>query len=154
MSGDAPLSPDRWEREFALKQADLRLRERQASWLHNPVFVGLIAAALALAGNVFATWYQSASAERQAHVRAQSDLIVEAIRTGDPKRAAKNLSFLLNLRLLDDPDGKMRSALSHPEDVPYLPAPQSRTGGGFGEGGFGVGGYGGDKAPKGPNDKP
>jgi hypothetical protein len=26
MSGDIPLSPDRWEREFALKQADLHLR--------------------------------------------------------------------------------------------------------------------------------
>jgi hypothetical protein len=90
---------------------------------------------------VFATVYQSARAEQQAYVKAQSDLIIEAIKTGDQKRAAKNLSFLLNLSLLDDTDGKMRSALSHPEDGPYLPAPQSHTGGGFGEGGFGVGGF-------------
>jgi hypothetical protein len=56
---------------------------------------------------------------------------------------------LLNLGLLDDPDGKMRAALSHPDDVPYLPVPR-----GYGEGGFGSGGYGGDRPPKGPPDKP
>jgi hypothetical protein len=53
----------------------------------------------------------------------------------------------LSLGLLDDLDGKMRAALSHPDEVPYLPTPQSHSGG-FGAGGFGTGGFGG------PPDKP
>jgi hypothetical protein len=106
--------------------------------------MGLIAATLALGGNLYATWKQSKSAERRAHVKAQSDLVVEAIKTHDPKQSAKNLQFLIHVGLLDDPDGKMRAALSHPDDVPYSPAPR-----GYGEGGFGVGGYGGgDKPPR------
>lgn len=122
MSGDIELSPDRWEREFALKQADLHLRERQGGLWHSPVFLGLIAAALALFGNMYATWSQSKSAAQQAHVKAQSDLVLEAIKTSDPKLAAKNLLFLVHLGLLDDPDGKMQVVLSQPDNVPYLPA--------------------------------
>ncbi len=117
---------------------------------HNPVFLGLIAATLALSGNLYATWHQGEIAERQAHVKAQSDLVIEAIKTGDPQRAAKNLLFLVRLGLLDDPDGKIQSALSHPEDAPYLPSPQAHSG--YGEGGYGAGPYGGRK-PKNFPDK-
>src|ERR1700726_203024 len=112
MSADIPLSPDRWEREFALKQADLHLRELQGGLWRSPVFLGLIAAALALFGNMYATWSQNKSAARQAHVKAQSDLVIEAIKTSDPKLAARNLLFLVRLGLLDDPDGKMQVVLS------------------------------------------
>jgi hypothetical protein len=100
---------------------------------------GLIVAILALAGNVYITRLQIGSAERQAHQKAQSDLVVEAIRTGDQKRAAKNLLFLVDLGLLDDPGGRMKAALSNPDAAPVLPV----QGRGFGQGGFGQGGFGG-----------
>jgi|ERR1700733_3326738 len=141
MDEDAPQGQERWDREFALKEREQRLREKQAGVWHNPVFLGLLAATVALSGNIYATWSQGKTAERQAHVKAQSDLIVEAIKTGDPKRAAKNLLFLVSLGLLDDPDGKMKAALSHPDDIPVLPA-QARQG--YGQQGYGVGGYGGE----------
>jgi hypothetical protein len=102
MSGDDPLSSDRWEREFALKQADFRLRERQAGWWRSPIFVPLLVAALALCGSIYATWRQSQTAERQEHVKAQSNLVLEAIKTHDPKLAAKNLQFLIRVGLLDE----------------------------------------------------
>ena len=141
---DEPLEQVRWEREFALKQADFRLREKQSSVWRNPVFLGLLVAALSLGGNVYATWRQSQSAERHEHAREQSSLVVEAIKSNDPKLAAKNLQFLINVGLLDDPEGKMRTILAHPDDVPYLPAR------GYGDGGYGTGGYGGngDRPPR------
>lgn len=165
MSEDVPPRPDQREREFALKEretivkeADVRLRGRQAAWYSNPIVVALIGATAVLCATILTTWKQGeiamqqaqrqgASAMQQAHAKAQSDLVVEAIKTGDPQRAAKNLLFLVRLGLLDDPGGKMQAALSHPEDVPYLPSPQPRSG--YGEGGYGVGPYGGAQAPKG-----
>jgi hypothetical protein len=110
------------------------------------VFLALLAAMVAL----LTIYFQNSSAERQVHQRAQSDLVVEAIKTGDPKLAAKNLRFLLDLGLLDDPDGKLKAALSNPETAPYLPVPRT----GYGQGGYGEGGYGGkgdhspDRPPK------
>jgi hypothetical protein len=77
---------------------------------------------LALFGNMNATWSQNKSAAQQAHVKAQSDLAIEAIKTSDPKLAARNLLFFVRLGLLDDPDGKMQVVLSQPDNVPYLPA--------------------------------
>jgi hypothetical protein len=105
MCETAPLSQDRWEREFALKEAELRLRQRELRLWRSPVFLGLLAGALALAGNIFATLYQSKSAERQAHEKAQSDLVVEAIRTDDPQRAAKNLLFLAYSMIQPESEG-------------------------------------------------
>lgn len=156
MGEDAPQSQERWEREFALKEADLRLRERQTKFFRNPVSVGLLATALTLGGNLIATscqaWSaerqavrQAQTAERQAHVKAQSDLVIEAIKTGDPKRASRNLQFLITLGLLDDPGGKVQAVLSqHPDQVPVLPAR------GYGDGGYGDRPYGDarDRPPK------
>jgi hypothetical protein len=157
MGEDAPQSDERWEREFALKEAEFRLRKKQAGFFHNyQLLIGLIAAALALCGNLIATSRQAQSAEhqaasqaqtaeRQAHVKAQSDLVIEAIKTGDPKRAARNLQFLITLGLLDDPGGKMQAVLSqHPDQAPVLPAR------GYGDGGYGNRPYGdpSDRPPK------
>jgi hypothetical protein len=112
----------------------------EARWWNAGLFVAI----LALGGNVYVTVLQTSSAKRQAHQKAQSDLVIEAIKTGDPKRAAKNLLFLVDLGLLDDPGGKMKTALLVPDNVPYLPVPQAH---GFGQGGFGAGPYGGQAAP-------
>jgi hypothetical protein len=119
----------------------------ESRWWNAGLIAAILALAgsiLALAGNVYITRLQIGSAERQAHQKAQSELVVEAIRTGDPKRAAKNLLFLVNLGLLDDPGGRMKTALSNPDNVPVLPVPQAR---GYGQGGFGQGGYGGTPDP-------
>jgi hypothetical protein len=151
MGEDIPQSQERRDKEFALKERELKLREKQAGVWCNPVFLGLIAATLALSGNMYATWSQNKTAERQAHLKAQSDLIVEAIKTGDPKRAAKNLLFLIQLGLIDDSNGRMKTALSNPEEVPVLPAPRQSDNGGYGKGGYGADPYGGK--PSGPPDK-
>ena len=71
---------------------------------------------------MYASWSQNKSAAQQAHVKAQSDLVIEAIKTSDPKLAARNLLFFVRLGSLDDPDGKMQVVLSQPDSVPYLPA--------------------------------
>ena len=144
MDENAPMEPERWREEQALRQADLRLRERevnlkerQSGWLHNPVFVGLIAAALGLSSNAFVSFLQNRSAEGLARDKFRYDVVLEATRTDDPQKAAKRLDFLLRIHYLDDPDGAIRSFVANPENIPLSPPT------GFGVGGFGNGGFGG-----------
>ena len=112
------------QRELDLKDRELMLREVDStspSW-RNPVFVGLMAAALGLAGNLIATSLQNWNIQRVERYKAQSNLILEAIKTGDQGEAAKNLSFFLQLGFLDDDHGKIREFLKKSTDVPVLPA--------------------------------
>jgi len=106
------------EREFALKEQELALKTRElklkendqrySRWL-NPIFLGLIAATVTLIGNIFVTRQQTKAALEQEHVKTQSGLILEAIKTGDIDRAATNLGFFIELGFIDDPQGKERS---------------------------------------------
>jgi|SRR5579863_5571809 len=154
MDENASMEPERWREEQALKQADLRVRERevelkekQGRWSHNPVFIGLVAAALGLFSNAFVTFLQNRSAEKLARDKFRYDVVLEATRTDDSTKAAKRLDFLLRIHYLDDPDGAIRSFISNPESIPVSPPT------GFGVGGFGAGGFGGqtghtDKPPR------
>jgi murein L,D-transpeptidase YcbB/YkuD len=112
------------QRELDLKEGKLRMKEAEAagpSW-RNPVFLGLMAAALSLLGNLIATSLQNWNTQRVERYKAQSNLILEAIKTGDQEKAAKNLSFFLQLGFLDDDHGKIRDFLTKGSDVPVLPA--------------------------------
>jgi hypothetical protein len=86
------------KREIDLKDRELRLKEAELvspNW-RNPVFVGLMAAALGLLGNLVATSLQNWNTQRVERYKAQSNLILEAIKTGDQEKAAKNLAFSCN----------------------------------------------------------
>src|ERR1035438_4693289 len=125
--------------ELAVKLRELRLKEedqRYSRWL-NPIFLGLIAATLTLTGNILVTREQTkASLEQertrnrnsleQARAKAQSDLILEAIKTGNPSKAATNLDFFVNLGFINDPEGRIKKYLVNTGDVPVLP-PASGT---------------------------
>jgi hypothetical protein len=111
--------------ELDLKRSELKLKEKEqevSKW-KNPLVVGVFVAALGLFGNIFVTWLQDSSnrkmAEqksrndlRLAHERAQSDLIIEAIRTGDHEKASANLLFFINAHLIDDPRGDIAKAVN------------------------------------------
>jgi hypothetical protein len=121
---DLPLIPEQTEsalrqRELDLKDRELKLREKeQGRWLRNPVFVGLMAAALGLASNAIVTWLQNRNSEQLAREKFQYDVILDATKTSDRKDAAKKLSFLLHIGYLEDPDGRIRFFVDHPDDIP------------------------------------
>jgi hypothetical protein len=149
-----PWERERAERDFALKESELtisreelaikkhelKLKEedqRYSRWL-NPVFLGLAAATLTLLGNIYVTHQQSKAATEQeetrsknlllqARAKAQSDLILEAIKTGDTTKAANNLEFFVKLGFIDDPDGRIAAYLSSGKDIPVLPSSSGAT---------------------------
>lgn len=83
------------ERELALKEVELR----EGRW-RNPLVVGIVAAALAAAGNAYVA-YHNAAAQRQIEAeKAEQERILEMIKTGDRDSAAENLRFLIESGLI------------------------------------------------------
>ena len=112
------------DRDYELKKRELDLREeelRHARWF-NPLFLGVVAASLTLFGNMLLSHQQQATALAQEHIKAQSNLILEAIKTGTPERAATNLDFFIDLGFIDDPNGRIKAYLAKRQNVPVLPA--------------------------------
>jgi hypothetical protein len=126
-------TPSLEERERLLKERELKVKEQEiarkekdiaaSKWL-NPVVLGLFAAAFAFAGNVIVTTFNNKNTTDIEHFRAQSTLILEAIKTnGDAKAVCKNLTFFVNLGLLDDPNKTIVGTCpKDSEGVPTLPA--------------------------------
>jgi hypothetical protein len=123
--------PSHQDRELLLKEQELKLREREVAakekeavtsqWL-NPVVLGLFAAALGLAGNIIVTKSNNDNTEKIEHFRAQSTLILEAIKAADTKGVCKNLTFFVSLGLLDDANRTIgRTCPEDTKGVPILP---------------------------------
>ncbi len=93
------------EEELRLKKAEVRSKEREiaaSKWL-NPVFLGLLAAALALLGNIYVSRENNKNTQAVERLHAQSTLILEAIKTnGDADAACKNLLFFAGIGLIQD----------------------------------------------------
>jgi hypothetical protein len=104
------------EREIEAKEAELE-RSRWA----NPTTIGLFVAALGLIGNLVVTLVNNHSAQTLAHSQAQSTLIVQAVSTGNPDSACKNLLSFIGLGLLDDPHGTLGQCAKKPSSIPVLP---------------------------------
>jgi hypothetical protein len=119
----APTEREKWEadqrvrqEELALKRRELELREsdaRRARWW-NPLVLAVFTAALAGIGNIVANFYSSsqqriADAEKATQTekleseKAEATLILEVVKTGNPDRAAENLKFLVDTKLITSP---------------------------------------------------
>jgi TPR repeat protein len=110
--------------ELELKRRELDLKEaeqRAASW-RNPLVVGIFVAALGLFGNIVVASLQNWANASLAHQKAQSDLILEAIKTGDTAKANRNLQFFIEAHLIDDPHDQIKNAIETGRG-PTLPAP-------------------------------
>jgi hypothetical protein len=111
------------EQELKLKEREVVARETEVSksrWT-NPLVLSLLAAAAGLIGNVIV----AINTQNVEHLRAQSTLILEAIKTGDDKIAAcKNLTFFVRLGLLDDANKTIFNACPGDQgnSIPTLPA--------------------------------
>jgi hypothetical protein len=117
---NAPSEREKWQAEQDSKKEELALRRREldireteskrAVWF-NPLVIAVFSAAVAGFGNVIATVY-SANQQRAANERkaadteklegekAEASLILEVEKTGTPDRAADNLKFLVDTKLI------------------------------------------------------
>ena len=62
--------------------------------------IGLAAATLGLFGNLLVAFFSSMNSQRIEQFKAQSNLIVQAVGTGDQKSACRNLISFIRLGLL------------------------------------------------------
>jgi hypothetical protein len=121
------------EKELELKEKELQDLGKRKIWKIDPVIVGIVAALIGFLGNVIATFLQGRSSlelerTRQGANRSletdkfRSSLILEAIKTGDPEKAARNIEFFLAAGLLEDQSGKISLYLSEKNKIPVLPS--------------------------------
>lgn len=92
------------ETEIKRKEVELRGVELGRSRYANPVFIAVVAAAIAAAGNAYVAFTNGQSQRDLEDRKSEQARIQEMIKTGDPDTAAKNLQFLLDAGLLRDPD--------------------------------------------------
>lgn len=95
------------EREVTSKEREVASKEKElerSRWL-NPTVIGIFVAAIGLISSVVVARLNNNATQDLERQRAQSTIILEAIRTGtgNTDASCRNLLFLANLRLLDDP---------------------------------------------------
>lgn len=90
------------ERELSVKEKDFAFRQevQQRSGWRSPLVVAIIGASVVAAGNAAVTWYDSKLARAIEEEKAESARILEVIKTGNPDKAAVNLKFLLDTKLI------------------------------------------------------
>jgi hypothetical protein len=125
------LDERKLQQEGELRRAELALKEREVAakekelersrWL-NPTVLGLFAAAVGLIGNLIVASINNRGTLTIQHATAQSNLIVQAVSTGNYDTACKNIKSLITLHLLDDPRGILSRCDSVPSTIPVLPS--------------------------------
>jgi kumamolisin len=128
--------------EQAIKAAELRARALEAEralaaarapwWRRaDPLVVAVVVGALSLVGNAVVTLlssYSNVAQERQKagddlaleKLKAQYNLVLQAMATNDPEAAKRNINFFIDAGLLVDDDCKIRKAID--KDQPVLPS--------------------------------
>src|SRR5882762_3933039 len=103
------------EREIAAKEAELN----KSPWL-NPLVIGLFVAALGFIGNAVVAALNNQNAQTVERFRAQSSLVIDAIKA-DQQKACNNLLFLVKAELLDDPHTAIKHVCQdQPQQAPAL----------------------------------
>lgn len=159
MEVSADFEREKWLADLELRKQDLELRQREqanrdaelelkrrdqvASTWRSPLVVAILAAAVAAAGNAFVAWVNGTSQRdlearkqeadfRLESSKAESNRILEMIKTGDTEKAAGNLEFLLKAGLVTDRElsAKLAQYLKDrtPGKGPSLPSPSPRVG--------------------------
>ena len=121
------------DKEIAIKAKELSDLEAKKTWKVDPVVLGIVAALIGFLGNVIATYLQGRSSfdlEKTKHEASRlletdkfrSSIILEAIKTGDPLKAANNIEFFLQAGFIEDQTGKISKYIAQRANVPVLPS--------------------------------
>ncbi len=125
------------DKEIAIKSKELSDLETRKTFKFDPVVVGIFAALVGFLGNVVATYLQGRSSLQLEETKHQasralendkfrSSLIVEAIKTGDPIKAAKNIEFFIKAGFIADESDKIAAYIAERANVPVLPSAGSK----------------------------
>jgi hypothetical protein len=113
------------EREVTAYEREVAVREREAkksAWSH-PIVIAILVAGLGLIGNSIVTFSNNSNQRELEKQRAQSNLIFEAIKTGESETACKNLLFFVNIGMLEDAGKEIYNSCKPGSTVgPSLPA--------------------------------
>jgi hypothetical protein len=115
------------EREVAAKEREVAAKEKgleRSRWL-NPTVIAIFVAGIGLISSVVVARLNNQATQDLERSRSQSTIILEAIRTGtgNTDASCKNLVFLSNLGLIDDPRQTIHTqCASVPAGIPSLPA--------------------------------
>jgi hypothetical protein len=123
----------KFEQELALKRAELDLRQKEIALepgreRRHKLLDAILLALVAVIGTFIGALLQgrvNSSVEEQ---KLRSSLIIEAIKTGDPDSAKRNLLFFIESGLLEDPEGKISGILDVSGGSPVLPSASSEGG--------------------------
>jgi hypothetical protein len=115
---------DIYEREVAAREREVTAKEaetRKSRW-SSPLVIALLAGAIGLIGNWIVTYLNNRNTQQVERIRSQSNLILEAIRTGSPEKACTNLLFFIDLGLVNDGAQTIRHRCqTSPSTGPFLP---------------------------------
>jgi hypothetical protein len=120
----ANLKAETRKRDAETEKINKEVGEKQLNWVvAGPILATIVVAILGLFSNAYVTYLNSASQLQLETARANTTLIVEAVKTGsaDPKVANRNLQFFIDAGLLKDPDGKIANLVKQGRS-PVLPA--------------------------------
>jgi len=98
-----------------------RSQTPQSGW-SSPTVLALIAATVGLLGNLAVAAYNGSTSRQIERDHLRSSLILQAIGTGGPDTACRNLNFFVSLGFVEDPKGTIHKCGDNPSSSPYLPA--------------------------------
>lgn len=104
--------------ELNLKEKDFALQEviRKRSLWNTPLILSIIVAIIGLGGNALVVGLNGSYQRDVAQAKNESNLILEAIKTGNTEQAALNLQFMLEAGLLEDTQGKLSTYLNNRQE--------------------------------------
>jgi len=121
------------DRALRTRELDLREAELKKAVWRDPVFVGLMAAALSVTGSLWVTHMANKSAHELAESKAKeeqnkanADTVTALIRNVDAATAKRNLQVAITVGLVNDYDGKIASSLERGVFLTLPPPSQSQ----------------------------
>jgi len=111
------------DRELKLKELELQKTQSLKPQWATPVFVALLGGGLGLVGN----FYNNKQALKVEQEKQKGTIVIEAIKTGDPTAAAKNLVFLSNAKLINLSKEQKKNLVEIAGKNPIPALPQAGT---------------------------
>ncbi|MGE0326954.1 MAG: hypothetical protein AB7S68_31815 [Polyangiaceae bacterium] len=106
------LDERRHESEVELKQKELEFRRTHETKLwRNPLVLAIAAGIIGLVSNAVVAAVNGSMDRDLQHQKTESRMILEALRTGDPDKAAENLQLLVDTGLVQRHGDRLQSYL-------------------------------------------
>lgn len=104
--------------ELAIKKAELRAKEKEASRLSLTTSIPLLIAIAGLIASAITALVQRATSIELENNKFRSSLLLKALEAKDTDNIAKTLLFMVETKILDDADSSIRKVASRPELLP------------------------------------